>query len=454
MEEERQIQVTYKLLSALELEDQELETQLKELPNIEHFSKASTKDELLRKVEKDLPDIIIMKTNIRGEGSLIQLIRSIPNEIRIIAYEVEKINELIYGKMEEHGVEFIPKLSVESIVEQIAKRRKDQKKETEVEDGKEKKEKKPVKNKPQKADTKNEIGRMNTAIHAVKEMLTPFKQMDMKKKKKEGPKKSEPTLSPRSQYRVISLLSAASTGKSIIASNLAVYTSLQGLKTALIDADIDNCEQSYLFDIQEEKIRANAHYEDYNKKNMIKNALEEANIKNLERIGQKENKNLTLYTGDPKDPAELELDLFPFMIDGLRSLYDMTIIDTGSIKGEVKDLTKGILSISDTVLFVIDLQFSNSVKNQQLMEELKKTANISKFHLVINQTIDNYAFGSKDIVQYYKKELGIEFKKVYEVPIANKACIESGWFKMPAINSKNITDEFKHSIAAVYKGIS
>lgn len=248
------------------------------------------------------------------------------------------------------------------------------------------------------------------------------------------------------EYRVVTLVSATPSGKTELANNLAHYASEKGKTTALVDIDDRKFEQYYYFDIDEDKIKANYNYKGYNKYNILFNALQEKDIRILPDIAFKHNKNLHIYTGDV-DEVNPEIKEVGKLLDRLRSIYNITIVDTGTINNAVLDT----ISVSDTVLFIHDMKLSSIKINEKILERLSTIANIKKFYLVINMYEKSNVVNPEIIAQYYKNEIGIEFKDVIVIPNNFHACMEGQWKREPAYKIKSESTDFADSIESLYK---
>lgn len=246
--------------------------------------------------------------------------------------------------------------------------------------------------------------------------------------------------------RLVTFISAAPSGKTEIANNLAHIAAEQGKKTALVDIDERKFEQFYYFDIDEDKIKADYGYKGYNKYNILFNALKESDVRVIPEISYQYSKLLHVYTGDVEE-INPDIEGIGKLLDRMRSIYNITIVDTGVINNTVLEA----ISISDTVLFVHDMRFSSIKLNEKILEKLLHTTNIKKFYLVINMYEESSKVSPDIITEYYKNEIGIEFKEVIIIPNNSLACLEGQWRREAAYKVKCENKAFAESIENLYK---
>ncbi len=259
----------------------------------------------------------------------------------------------------------------------------------------------------------------------------------------------ECTASP--QFRLVAVISNGHTGKTTIAANLAYLASDKKINTALVDLNLKQFDMYYCFNIREKQILQNLNHPGYNKYNMIYNALDEPDIDCLPDIAYQENKHLSVFSGDDEEENPIpDADKVLKLLDRLRSLYGITIIDTG----RYDSLVHNIVSIADTVLFVHDLNPASTRKNEKLLMQLSRTSNLKKFYLIINGVDEIDEMSASDLIKYYKSENGITFKDVFTIPMNSKACINSSWARSPIYKSKyDVSHELSNSFDNIFTSL-
>lgn len=209
--------------------------------------------------------------------------------------------------------------------------------------------------------------------------------------------------------RVIAIYSKESTGKSFIASNLAYTLASQRVKTTLVDGDIKNRALSYYFFIPEEK-----------RDRTLKNILEDSSIRDFEEYSIRLlDDKLNVFTMEKynEDLEEIEInilasetrkvtkeefiiDRFMSLIDYLRSKNEVVFID---VNGSLEDgITKRILRLADTILFVQNLDYRAMEENKKALVTLEKmNISIGKCVLVINRYFENKVLSERKIERYF-----------------------------------------------------
>ena len=177
--------------------------------------------------------------------------------------------------------------------------------------------------------------------------------------------------------------STSGEGKTYISENLAIAYAVSNKRTIVIGADL----------------RRPRLYKDFNKhaKYGISNYLENSKIKIEDIILKSEDKNLDLiYSGyKPERPAELfASDRFLELIDKLKLLYDIIIIDTPPV-GLVADAL--IISKSvDINLFVVRHKVSSKA-SLNFINELEKNNKFKNINIVFNDVTssdeNHYGYG-------------------------------------------------------------
>ncbi|WP_313559192.1 AAA family ATPase [Ruminiclostridium cellobioparum] len=458
------------------------------IPNISIAGKAHTRAELIELSKEHEPEIVLMTSDLPGdeEKGITYTVEQISLDTRIIMVLSKRLNDLIIGKLErDFGVEFIETFAVEEFERLINKntlavsddsdKKRKSKKEKEIKFDVEKK----SSGQSFIALAKTNAGNTVNSLIGIGKNVTKFaKDISSSKiitKISKGstnindtemeridPNKSisneinvsdlktESYINP--QYRLIAVVSNGHTGKTTIAATLAYLASEKKNITSLVDLNLDSFDLYFHFNINEKYIRQELNHSGYNKYNMIFNALSEPDIDCLPDIAYRENKYLSVFSGD-----DGEENLYPEpenllkLLDRLRSIYNITIVDTG----EYNSLAHSVVSIADSVLFVHDLNPSNTRKNEQLLSQLTKVVNMKKFYLVINKAEEISEISVNELIKYYKTENGITFRDVFTIPMNSKACTNSSWDRTPIYKSTydashHMLDSFKKIYSSLF----
>ncbi|WP_394884939.1 P-loop NTPase family protein [Clostridium butyricum] len=172
---------------------------------------------------------------------------------------------------------------------------------------------------------------------------------------------------------VITLLSAAPTGKSYLGWNLAYALSIQGYKIAYVNVDICN-SSNFFFGIEDEE-PAFEHITSKNK-----------NLQTLVDDGYIINDNLTIYTGEFGKQANISKEVFSMLLSRLRADNDIVIIDPAS--GFSENLMIA-LQYTNTAIMISDLDYSHLEMNLRLLDKISALLNKNKTIAVINNIYEN-----------------------------------------------------------------
>jgi flagellar biosynthesis protein FlhG len=179
----------------------------------------------------------------------------------------------------------------------------------------------------------------------------------------------------QNKSKIISVTSGkGGTGKSFVASNLALQLSRQGLNVLLIDLDINLANQNVLFNIT--KKMTLYHYMIYNK--------------SLEDLFYNYSENLDIILGDSGkiDHPKLTEDKVRRLISDIKSLdaqYDTVIFDTSS---GIENGTLELLLNSDEILLVATPEPTSIMDGYVMLKLLKNNGSKLKPNIVINKCFD------------------------------------------------------------------
>lgn len=236
--------------------------------------------------------------------------------------------------------------------------------------------------------------------------------------------------------RVIAVFSAAPTGKSFITTNLAYTLANKNVQTAVVDADFKNRALSYYFYIDNKKENSGL------KELMDLEFLEDVDEYGFDIIEEK----LKVYTVHRFDeelyevPIEINSERFTLLLDYLRTEKDVLLIDMGS---SISKITKEILSMADTILFVQNMDYRMMELNKSVLLELCKMNSTlkKKMILVLNQFQVMKDLEEKEI----KKYLDIDFVVTVAVPVDPAIVIKNIRYGKPAVAIKECSQEMKEA---------
>jgi len=178
--------------------------------------------------------------------------------------------------------------------------------------------------------------------------------------------------------RIISITSGkGGTGKSFVASNIAIDLAKKGSKVLLIDLDINFANQNVLFNITTQKTLYN--YLTYNE--------------NLEDVIHHYTDGLSLIFGesgkmDHPKLSEERANLFMNELKSLSSDYDIILIDTSS---GLADGTLQILLKSDEIIVVSTTDPTAVMDAYVILKLLKSNDSSIPSNIIINKCLDNHA---------------------------------------------------------------
>jgi cellulose biosynthesis protein BcsQ len=481
------------------------------IQQINIVGKAATRQQLIDMAQQYSPEVIVMTSDLPGDDDrgITYTVSQISMDIRIIMILTKRLNDLIIGKLErDYGVEFVDRIDRDELELLILRDHISDSPETAE------KKRKVKKSKEIDLDTENQnsseessgsgifeaagnsarnkfsaLAGIGSGIGKnVKGMARNISSSDILKKvsawktkaaseaheieeestgvttentelpeadiREQYVQQEEYNSDPR--YRLIAIISNGHTGKSTIAANLAFIASDKRIQTSLVDLNFNQFDMYYHFNINEKQIRQDLRHTGYNKYNMIYNAINEPDIDCLPDIAFQENKYLSVFSGDDEEENQPpDTGKVLKLLDRLRSLYRITIIDTG----QYDSLVHNIVSIADTVIFVHDLNPASTRRNEKLLSQLSKITNLKKFYLAVNMADEIEEMSVRDLVKYYKSETGITFRDVFTIPNNGKACVNSSWAREPVYRSKydsshELFDSFNNIYSSLFNDIS
>lgn len=231
--------------------------------------------------------------------------------------------------------------------------------------------------------------------------------------------------------RVIAVYSSQPTGKSYIASNLAYIVAGQKVKTALIDGDFENRALSYYYCIPEDK------------ENMLKDLMEDNSSDKANKLGYTlANGNLKVYTARnlnenlEKIPIKVNTEKFMTLVDYLRSENEVVFIDTN--RSIENGITKKVLSLADTILFIQNLDFRMMEENKAVLKRISDlNISLKKMVLVVNRYIEDKVFTVKMIEKYFENE----FAGRAVIPEDNITAVKNIRYGKPAVTVKGCSED-------------
>lgn len=230
--------------------------------------------------------------------------------------------------------------------------------------------------------------------------------------------------------RVIAIYSAAPTGKSCIASNLAYILAVQGIKTALFDADVDNRALSYYY------------YTGKDGKVNLKELVESNILDETENYAHKLlDSKLSIFTANKYDEDleeikfKLNTEKIVSIIDVLRIDNEVLLIDTN--RNIDNEITQKILTLADTILLVQNLDFRMMEKNKSILKEFEKlNISLRKIVLVVNRYIENKDLTEKTIEKYFE----YKFAGRSMIPEDTLGVLKSIRYGKPLVSSKDCSE--------------
>lgn len=195
---------------------------------------------------------------------------------------------------------------------------------------------------------------------------------------------------------VITVVSAAPTGKSFISWNLAYALAERDYSVALIN--IDRCNSSTIFfGIEDEK-------------NIAFKNLSSKTLKDITKSCYMPNDNLKVYTGKFGSKTYLDTDMFFKILSSIRAECDVVIIDTDS---DFEDNLITALEYSNLNLFVFDLDNAHIQMNLLLLDKIKKILNERRTIAVINNIYEENKYFKT--AREFISELEFKFKEIVSI---------------------------------------
>ncbi|PKM86607.1 MAG: hypothetical protein CVU87_11620 [Firmicutes bacterium HGW-Firmicutes-12] len=221
------------------------------------------------------------------------------------------------------------------------------------------------------------------------------------------------------------------TGKTFVAVNLAVALSRKGLKTVLIDTDLENSSLHTFFDMKKAERYA-----------YIKCLKERSDAETVLNRAFKYNKNLyvlSLPIGKAEIP-ETNDEEFALLYDGLRRECDIFVID--SCRNLESPLSKSAFKLASCVILPVtqDANRASAIR-VKLKELVQQGIPLNKFELILNMAVKINSPIRTEIEEIMgMKILAIEIPAVLETAYK---CISEG---VPPYDDKTISELFIYSV--------
>lgn len=164
-------------------------------------------------------------------------------------------------------------------------------------------------------------------------------------------------------------------GKSVLSLNLAGVGSTLGLKVLLLDFDMYNGVLGMLINEEIKKTIFN-----------LTDDMTNNRFKKISEYVYKYNDSIDILPS-PKDPRQgnkVNSRYLSLIIEKVRNIYDLVIIDTASVMDEINIIT---LDSCDLNLFVIDNSLY-TLKNTRNILNIFADCNITNFKVLLNTSID------------------------------------------------------------------
>lgn len=476
------------VLLALAVNNEKLIAEIKNIINkVEGASvvgQAENIDEIFKAIGEDNKDIdiIVLSTDIPTDENLMYVTKKIPREIRIIAVDTAKVNKLVYGKLEEDGVEFIEEL--EDLEKHIFL---EDEVEEDSEEKSEKDKKKKLKKIPQQPDTQKKSIKKKRGKNYIITDLIKKQKGDSNLQFKEVVRSVETTKHavikqqkviykhPKDYKKTIALFSPLSTGKTELASNIAKALSEKGKKVILLDLDFEKYGLLYNFKISSGENNENFFKYRYLFKKVSEyinsNSNFELNNKVIERLAAYKGKNLLVYTGhievSIKDKGEIrkraneifdsrdfsvkdsdieamkesyiqnnikiEPETLSYIIKKFKSIGDVIVVDVG--KKLPYDLMKVILDIDNLEKILVTTQNIEHLNSIPCLFKLKSDVDFYDWTIAVNKYREIKEIKDNSISSYFEdnegKEKSFKIKDQFIVPYsfqitenkANRDCV-------------------------------
>lgn len=383
-------------INVIVLMEKDLEEDLKEKSASRFIIEtAGCIDEVLSKIGNTAAVIFSSSICVKYFEDVKRAAKKIPKIVRLYAIDnASGINQLIYGELETNGIKFFK--DFESIIDDIVET---------PEDLLDEEDKEP--DKPGQKIIKNFSGTLNGLIQTTKKIPKPVltlpklskprERKEPVKKEPDGVKKNKriPAAAFIERKKIMLFMSPLTTGKTEIASNVALSLSLKGIKTALIDLDLEQKEVLYNFPLYEK--------EDIYKYRLLSLSLSEQQQLSEDplELSYRANKNLFVYTThrDVEIPFTVKsIDLF---IRYLKRAVDVIVIDVG--RSLSKDMTERLLDVESLEKYLVATQDIGVLNT--LPYTLKWFGSFPAYYRDWNLIINNYRplKGLKDseIIKYF-----------------------------------------------------
>lgn len=403
-------------IKLIALIEKSLEEDLKKLSSRFNIKTAEHMEQVLQEIENGAAAAIFSGSICEKNFEEVKrAAKSIPKIVKLYAIDNVKANQLIYGELETNGIKFFP--DFQGIIDDIEDPGELPVPQIEAE-------KQEEHNKQGQNIIKNVSGAVSEIIKTSKNIPKPvinFPNIKVPRLKIERKEPKEPVKNIKNKQvhtyversKVMLLLSSLTTGKTEIASNVAQGLSQKGIKTALIDLDLEKKGLFYSFPIYEK--------EDIYKYRLLSLSLSEQRLLDepLE-LSFKANKNLFVYTTH----RDIEISFTPRILDlfikYLKRTVDVIVVDVG--KNLSKDLIESLLDIESIDKYLVATQDIGVLNT--LPYSFKWLGSFPAYYRDWNLVLNNYrplkGLKESEILSYFYDEDSLDLKfdilKTFYIP--------------------------------------
>lgn len=240
--------------------------------------------------------------------------------------------------------------------------------------------------------------------------------------------------------QTIAVYSAAETGKTFVATNLAVALSKQGKSVVLIDGDIDQRAIHRFFALEETDAQYNLFF-----------ALKTKLTAKIRKYAHhyKSNDKLKVYSANPgAEVPAISVDDFTRLFNTIKSSTEYIIIDCNRNIRDV--ITEAALTHADKVYLVTTQDYQKVIATRMAIEDFledNEEVDLQKFQLIINNHINCRDITDADITRALRN---IPLK--HKIPLIYQEAIRSIVTGIPVIEH-NPPAMFKKAIASIIHDI-
>lgn len=195
------------------------------------------------------------------------------------------------------------------------------------------------------------------------------------------------------------------TGKTVVATNLAILAAREGVRTALVDANLSFGDCAAFLRVKPDRSISDL--------STMTGDIDESVLESV-MTPHESGLKILASSSDPLTAERIDASLLSRVLKGFRSTYDLTIVDTASALDVV---TEAVLAEADLAFLVTSLDLP-SIKQAKLCLATfdRLSLGTDKIRIVLNRANSNVGFPPDEVAKALGKKVAIRLPSDIAVP--------------------------------------